>query len=55
MQVESKGGSRYMLTFTDDFSRYTTAYFIKSKSEVLSKLWSMSILLRNILVLTLQN
>ena len=34
MQVESKGGSRYMLTFTDDFS---TAYFIKSKSEVLSK------------------
>ena len=37
MQVESKGGSRYMLTFTDDFSRYTTAYFIKSKSEVLSK------------------
>ena len=26
-----------MLTFTDDFSRYTTAYFIKSKSEVLSK------------------
>lgn len=26
-----------MLTFTDDFSSYTTAYFIKSKSEVLSK------------------
>ena len=37
MQVESKGGSRYILTFTDDYSRYTTAYFIKSKSEVLSK------------------
>ena len=37
MQVKSKGGSRYMLTFTDDFSRYTTAYFIESKSEVLSK------------------
>ena len=37
MQVESKGVSRYMLTFTDDYSRYTTAYFIKSKSEVLSK------------------
>ena len=37
MQVESKGGSRCMLTFTDDYSRYTTAYFIKSKSEVLSK------------------
>ena len=26
-----------MLTFTDDFSRYTTAYFIKPKSEVLAK------------------
>ena len=37
MQVESKGSSRYMLTFTDDYSQYTTAYFIKSKSEVLSK------------------
>ena len=37
MQVESKGGSRYMFTFIDDFSRYTAAYFIKSKSEVLSK------------------
>ena len=37
MQVESKGGSRYMLTFTDDYSRYSTVYFIKSKNEVLSK------------------
>ena len=24
MQVESVGGSKYMLTFTDDYSRYTT-------------------------------
>ena len=37
MQVNSKGGSKYILTFTDDFSRYTTAYFIKSKSKVFSK------------------
>ena len=37
MQVESKGGSKYMLTFTDDFSRYTTAHFFKSKGEVLLK------------------
>ena len=37
MQVESKGGSKYILTFTDDHTRYTTAYFIKSKSETLSK------------------
>ena len=37
MQVESKGGSRYMLTFTDDHTRYSTVYFIKSKSETISK------------------
>ena len=30
MQVDSKGGGRYMLTFS-------TAYFIKAKSKVLSK------------------
>ena len=37
MQVESKGGSRYLVTFTDDYSRYATVYFIKHKHEVLSK------------------
>jgi len=37
MQVESEGGSKYTLTFTDDYSQYTTVYFIKSKSEVLLK------------------
>ena len=37
MQVESKGGSKCMLSFTDDYSRYTTVYFIKSKSQALSK------------------
>ena len=38
MQVESKGGSRLLVTFTDDYSRYTTVYFIKRKDDVLSKL-----------------
>ena len=37
MNVDSVGGSKYVLTFTDDYSRYVTAYFIKSKSKVLSK------------------
>ena len=37
MQVNSTGGSRYMLTFTDDYSRYTHVYFLKKKSEVLQK------------------
>ena len=29
------GGSRYFLTFTDDFSRNTFVYFLKNKSDVL--------------------
>ena len=37
MNVDSVGGSKYVLTFTDDYTRYVTAYFIKSKSEVFSK------------------
>ena len=37
MNVDSVGGNKYVLTFTDDYTRYVTAYFIKSKSEVLSK------------------
>ena len=37
MQVDSIGGSRYILTFTDDFSRYSVVYFLKQKSEVFSK------------------
>jgi hypothetical protein len=37
----SMGGSRYFVTFTDDFSRKLWVYFIKQKSEVFSKfkLW----------------
>ena len=37
MNVESIGGNKYVLTFTDDYKRYVTVYFLKSKSEVLSK------------------
>ena len=37
MQIDSMGGSRYFVTFTDDFSRYTTVYFMRKKSEVLTK------------------
>ena len=37
MQVDSIGGSRYVLSFIDDFSRYATVYFLKQKSEVLEK------------------
>nr|CCA17998.1 putative polyprotein [Albugo laibachii Nc14] len=30
----SVGGSRYVLTFTDDYSRLVTVYFLKTKSQV---------------------
>ena len=35
--VNSLGGSRYYLIFVDDFSRYTTIYFLKRKSDVYSR------------------
>ena len=36
-RVNSLGGYRYFVTFIDDFSKRTWIYFIKNKSEVLSK------------------
>jgi hypothetical protein len=36
MRVESHNGAKYMLTFTDDFTRFSHGYFLKSKTEVLS-------------------
>jgi len=35
MSTNSLGGARYFLLFIDDFSRYTTVYTIKQKSEVI--------------------
>lgn len=37
MNVDSIGGSKYILTFTDDYTRYVTVYFLKRKSEVYEK------------------
>jgi 5'-3' exoribonuclease 2 len=37
MSVSSFGGSRYYVTFIDDYTRYTCVYFLKSKDEVLEK------------------
>ena len=37
LQTPSHGGSKYFVSFTDDYSRYSTVYFMKNKSEVLSK------------------
>lgn len=37
MQTESIGGAKYFVTFIDDYSRCCKVYFLKQKSEVLSK------------------
>lgn len=37
MENKSLGGARYMLTFTDDFSRMTFLFFLKEKSQVYNK------------------
>jgi len=34
--VLTRGGNRYFITFTDDFSRYTYVYIMKSKDEAFS-------------------
>ena len=35
--VSSLGGSRYYVTFIDDYARHTSVYFMKTKDEVLEK------------------
>ena len=37
MSVSSFGGSRYYVTFIEEYTRYTCVYFIKNISEVLEK------------------
>ena len=37
MSVNSVGGSLYFVTFIDDFSRFSHAYIIKHRGEVLEK------------------
>lgn len=31
--TKSLGGASYFITFIDDYSRYTTTYFLKNKSD----------------------
>ena len=38
VSVPSLGGSRYYVSFNDDFSRMTWIYFMKKKSELLERL-----------------
>ena len=37
MQTQSIGGSRYLITFIDDYFRFCRTYFMKHKSEAIEK------------------
>jgi galactose-1-phosphate uridylyltransferase len=37
MQTQTMRGHRYIIVFTDDHSRYTEVYFMKTKSEASAK------------------
>ena len=47
MLVPSPGGSRYYVSFIDDFSRMTWIYFLKKKLEVLERFLEFKDLVEN--------
>lgn len=47
IEVESLGGSKYFLTFLDDFSRKVFVYMLKKKSEVAAKFVEFKQLVEN--------
>jgi len=47
MQTPSLGGSHYILTFIDDFTKKTWVYFLKNKSEVFERFCYFKALVEN--------
>lgn len=47
INVASMGGARYILTFVDDFTRKTFVYFLRAKSETLSRFREFKALVEN--------
>ena len=47
LPTPSYGGSRYVLTFINDYSRFCWVYFLKLKSEVFEKLKVWKALVEN--------
>ena len=54
MNVNSIGGSKYVLSFTGDYTKYVTVYFLKNKSEVLSKFQEYESMVTNLTGLKIQ-
>uniref|UniRef100_A0AAV1U517 Polyprotein n=1 Tax=Peronospora matthiolae TaxID=2874970 RepID=A0AAV1U517_9STRA len=47
MESKSRGGSRFVVTFIDDYSRYIVAYYIENKSEVTDRFIEYKALMEN--------
>ena len=47
MPITYMNGSRYLLTFIDDFSRYTWVFLLKKKSEVCEIFSELKALIEN--------
>lgn len=47
MQTQSPSGKRYVLTFIDDYSRFTVIYLLRKKSEVEEKIKEYIMLVKN--------
>ena len=47
MKTSTPSGNRYILTFIDDFSRYTFVYLLRSKDEVVDKYKEFINLMKN--------
>ena len=46
-ETKSRGGSRFFVTFIDDFSRYIVAYYTEIKSEVTYRFVEYKALMEN--------
>ena len=53
--VDSVGGSRYFVTFVDDYSRYVTVYMLTAKSEAFDKFVDFVIMSENKFGVEIQN
>ena len=54
MEIPSNSGSRYFITFIDDFSRKVWVYFLKKKSNACDTLKNFKLLLRSKLAIRLK-
>ena len=52
--MSSIAGSKYVLSFTDDYTKYVTVYFLKNKSEVPSKIQEYESMVTNATGLRIQ-